>query len=394
ILFLLLNPTSFSQCYTWIAGSITYLYPAIIVLTYFYYLYKKKYFKFSKIEYLILLIVNIITPMFVENIGVAFVFGNLLWLFLNRHAEKKELIKFGILTIFSIGALILMLLSPGTAFRTTYELGFYNMSLIGRMFYNIPNLIGYAITRNIIVLIMMTLAIIYTLKKKNIKIYKLILFAIVPIFGIIQNIYLMIPFAIGNDLANKFAKFWGVFNVNNWYFIFYWILFVALFFYAIVYNFKDSKEKSFLIVLTLVAGVALVSMLVAPIWGERVAIFTEIILLIISLKIIKDCFNRKYNKLLISFMGVLLSYFIIMFSLIFIVQKDRDAYIKYQLQDEKVQEIEVYNHFITYVWTRAPWGDYHSNVFKNYYGIDEKISLKIVNHKFSLAFYDALKKLE
>ena len=87
ILLLLLNTISISQTYTWIAGSITYLYPSTIVLTYFYYLYQKKEFKFGRLEFIVLMIINVITPMFVENIGVAFVFGNILWLFLNGKAN-------------------------------------------------------------------------------------------------------------------------------------------------------------------------------------------------------------------------------------------------------------------------------------------------------------------
>lgn len=390
MLLLLLNTTSISQTYTWIAGSITYLYPTTIVLAYFYYLYRKKEFKFKNVEFIVLLVINIITPMFVENIGVAFVFGNILWLVINRKSDKKELIKFGVLTLFSIIALVAMLMSPGTALRAGGETDFYNMNFFERIIYNIPNLIGYSITRNIIVLILMTIAIIYMLRVKKIKLYKIILFSIIPILGVIQNIYLMFPFDLQNIDFNRLSEIWGVFSVDNWYFIFYWIFFIILFFYAIYYLINDEKERNFLIFLTLVGGVAVGSMLVSPTWGERVAILTEFIFLIVSLRLLKDSINPKFNKLIYGFLGILICYFIIMFSLIFVVQKDRDNYIEKQLKNTDLEQIEVYKHFVNYVWTRAPWTDYHAGTFKNYYGIDDNKSIKIVNHRFEQILYDII----
>ena len=384
IFLLLLNVNSISQTYTWIAGSVTYLYPTSIILAYFYYLYQKKEFKFGKLEYVILLFINVITPMFVENIGLAFVFGNLLWLILHRKENKKELMKFSILLIVSTAALVLMLVSPGSAYRMTTEVDFYSMNIFERMFSNISYLIGYAITRNIIVLIMMSLAILIVLKKKNVKLCYIVLFLIIPILGVIQNLYLMFPLYFNN----LFGDFSGILNVTNWYFIFYWIFFVILFFYSITYVIQNNKEKMFLVFLTLVGGVSICSMLITPTWGERIAFLTEIIFLIVSLRILKDCFNVKYNKILyISFIALII-YFIIMFVFIFIIQKDRDTYIAEQLNDSKCYEIEVYENFIQYIWVANPWGDYNSKVFKKYYKIPEDKTIKIINHKFKNILYD------
>ena len=386
IFLLLLNVNSISQTYTWIAGSITYLYPASIVLAYFYYLYQKKEFKFGNIEFLILLFINTITPMFVENIGLAFVFGNILWLILHMKEDKKELVKFGILSVVSVVALVLMLISPGTANRVNTETEFYSMNIFGRIFSNIPYLIGYAITRNIIVLVMMSLAILIVLKKKNIKTRYIILFLIIPILGVIQNLYLMFPLDFNGIDANKIGEMWGVFSVDNWYFIFYWILFVILFFYSIIYLVDDNQEKTFLIFLTLVGGVAIGSMLVSPTWGERTAILSEFIFLFVSLRLIKD--NFKLNRSVYVFLILIIVYFVFMFILIFIMQRDRDVYIENQLKDKSVETIEVYDQFIYYIWTRGPWGEYHTKVFKKYYGIPEDKKVKIIDHKFEKILYD------
>lgn len=387
MLLLLLNTNSISQTYTWVAGSVTYLYPTAIVLAYFYYLYQKKEFKFENLEFIILLIINTITPMFVENIGVAFVFGNILWLILHRKEEKKELIKFSVLLLFSLISLVAMLLSPGSASRASTEVQFYNMSFLERIFLNIPNLISYGITRNIIVLLMMTFVIIYALKKKKVKPYLIVLFSIIPVLGVFQNINLMFPIYLRNFDYTKLTEMWGIFNVNNWYFIFYWILFFILFFYAIVNLTMDKKVRTYLIFMTLVAGVAITSMLVAPVWGERVSILSEIIFLIVSICLLKDCFNPRFNKIIYSFFGLLVIYFIIMFTFIFLVQKDRDNYIEQQLKEDK-QQIDVYEHFIGYIWVGNPWGNFNAKVFKEYYGIPQDKSINIVISRYEQFLYD------
>ena len=79
-----------------------------------------------------------------------------------------------------------------------------------------------------------------------------------------------------------------------------------------------------------------------------------------------------------------------MFSLIFVVQKDRDNYIKKQLKNKDVEQVEVYKHFVNYAWTRAPWTDYHVGTFKKYYGIDDNKNVKIVNHRFEQILYDII----
>ncbi|MCI9585840.1 MAG: hypothetical protein HFH45_04320 [Bacilli bacterium] len=387
IVLLLLNVNSISQGYTWIAGSITYLYPSAIVLAYFYYLYRKKEFKFGKIEFLVLLFINVITPMFVENIGLAFVIGNVIWLIYNRKEKKSELIKFLIMTVFSGIFLGLMMASPGTASRVTYEPEFYSMPFITRMLSNIPNFIAYTFARNVIVLILMLWVILYTLKKQGVKIYWLLLFSVIPLLGIIQNIYLLVPFDIH---FNSYIDFWGAFNVTNWYFIFYWAPFGLLFFYSIFKNIDEEKERNFLLFLTLVATLAVGSMTAAPVWDERVALFSEIIFLIVSLRILKNCFNPRFNKVIVAFLAILLVYFITMFTLIFFIQKDRDKDIENQLKDKNVSEIYVYDQFITYIWTRNPWGEYHAKVFKTFYGIDQDTKLILKRHKIENVIDDAI----
>ena len=65
--FLLVNCDMFAQGYTWLAGSITYLYPTSLIIFYFSYVYFKDS-KYSWIDYIILTFISLIIPMFVENL--------------------------------------------------------------------------------------------------------------------------------------------------------------------------------------------------------------------------------------------------------------------------------------------------------------------------------------
>ena len=77
-----------------------------------------------------------------------------------------------------------------------------------------------------------------------------------------------------------------------------------------------------------------------------------------------------------------------MFVLIFIMQKDRDVYIEKQIKDKNIYMIEVYDQFIYYIWTRVSCDEYHTKVFKKYYGISENKNVKIIDHKFEKLLYN------
>ena len=76
---LLLNHDMFSQSYTWLAGSITYLYPTCLTIFYFITIYHK-HNNYKLYDYILLTILSIIIPMFVENIACIFVLGNIILL--------------------------------------------------------------------------------------------------------------------------------------------------------------------------------------------------------------------------------------------------------------------------------------------------------------------------
>ena len=64
---LFMNIFTFSQTITWLAGNITYLFVIPLILIYFYVIYNNKYNKYTNI---LLVILNIIIPMFIEHMAI------------------------------------------------------------------------------------------------------------------------------------------------------------------------------------------------------------------------------------------------------------------------------------------------------------------------------------
>lgn len=156
---ILLNCDMFAQVYTWVAGSVTYLYPTAILIVYFAYIYFKRNEKFKCYDYLLFLIVNIIGTMFVENIGCSLVVGNFLLMLYFFKKDKNKFYVFLGCFITSAISLSVMLLSPGSAARSAQNVDFNSLSLFEKVFGNLENFIKYLFTRNLMLLLVMLVVI-------------------------------------------------------------------------------------------------------------------------------------------------------------------------------------------------------------------------------------------
>jgi len=375
ILFLLLvNYDFFAQNYLWLAANMTYLTPTFLTIVVFTTLYKK--IEIGRKTFLLFILLSIIIPMFVENIGCAYVFGLLLWngyyFYKNRKVSKKLLL----LNILSTITLLIMLLSPGSAMRMEQNISFNELNIFEKVFKNIPNLIFYIFNKNIFTLILMALPINMYLKEKikgKKKIPIIALFNIIPVMSIIQNIRYMIP----TNLDHIWPFYNGVFATNKWYFIFYWLLFTILFIVSTIKYIKNKDEKIKTILLLLIGMVSTLVMLVTPTWGDRCVIFTIIVLIFISLKIIgykikENKFNDKCIKiiLIVTTMAYILSG---------IYNLAYDIRLRNYIDEvkEKQDSITIYFNRNYLLWNYTPWNELHMKHFKMYYKIEEKTNVKI-----------------
>ena len=206
---LLVSPSMFAQSYTWLAGSITYLYPTALAIYYFSVLYDNLENKLEKTQMILLSILALMIPMFTENIGCGFVFGNFLILIYTYYL-KKETKNNWLLLIISSLSLILMLISPGSAIRAEEEGVFKTFGLLEKIYINIfYYFTEYAITRHTFMLILVLICCnIYCCRNKSKK-YKIIFY---PLFNIIP-------------LLTIFGNFLNVEIISNeLYYYPYWIL--------------------------------------------------------------------------------------------------------------------------------------------------------------------------
>ena len=73
-----MNLFSFSQVMTWIAGNITYLFIIPVILWYFYFILNND--KYNKWFVFIFSLINLFGCMFVENMAIVIIVGNILLL--------------------------------------------------------------------------------------------------------------------------------------------------------------------------------------------------------------------------------------------------------------------------------------------------------------------------
>lgn len=369
---LLINTDMFAQGYTWLAGSITYLYPTSLTLFYFITIYKK-HNNYKLYEYIILTILSIIIPMFVENIGCIFVLGNFILLILTYIKEKKLNIYYLVNTILSTIFIMIMIKSPGSASRSlTENIEFNNLTLINKIIYNIKNFNFYVFFKNSSMIIITIIPIIYYLLKNKKRIL-CIIFSIIPILSIINNIYYILPM--------KFSLFQNlkIIDTSNSLYIIYWIIYIVLLIISINYIVKENKEKYFIYFLLLLGLSASMIMLILPTWGDRVTLYTTVTLILIGVFLIDKIIKKetslyKYIKIIY----ILTSFYLIgCFISINKVTIYREKYIKEQLKDNK-ETIEIIRNPIMYVWNNNPQSEYFIRTYKSYQNIDKSKEIEIV----------------
>ena len=385
---LILNTDMFSQIYTWLAGSITYLYPTSLILFYFITIYNKQN-NYNKLDYIILILLSIIIPMFVENIGSVFILGNIITLIYISIKEKKLNILYLITTIISSISLIIMLKSPGSELRSlTENLEFNNLTLIQKIASNIDNFNNYVFFKNSTMIIITLIPIVYYLIKKNHKILA-VLISTIPTLSIINNLYYILPMKF-NFLQNI-----NIISKDNNLYIIYWIIYLILFILSINYIIKNKKEKLFIYFILLLGLSSSIVMFILPTWGDRVTFFTVITLTLIGTilidKIIKN--NQRLFSYLKPIFICFTIYLLICFYSIYQINSYREIYINKQIKEDK-ETIEIIRNPIMYIWNNNPQSKYFIDTYKSYMNIDKtkEINLTQPSYKEYLKIILGVKK--
>ena len=370
LVFLSMNIYTFSQTIPWLAGNITYLFVIPLLLLYFYYIFKE-----DKKHIITFSILNVIMTMFVEHMAVILVFSNLLFIIYRyfKHGKlSKELILYLILS--TIGTTI-MLMSPGSLYRSSIEnVAFNELSIIGKIASNIPNFIYYTFIINPYLIILLSIANIYLIRNnisnKTLKILLILFMNIIPILS--TGLYLISNF---KDI-NIF-----LINPHSIILTIYYIVYALFLLYLVLKNKKTifNKEMFFFII-----GISSnVIMMMSPTWGFRTSLATYIFLCIFSLIIINDNIKERniYNYIALLVVIVSSLFYITLYTSTYRQNEENKSIIEKCIK-ENSKVIEIYRYPSFANCNINPDDEYHLKVFRRYYNISKDTKIVLLNKKW------------
>ena len=357
---LLMNIYTFSQVVVWLAGNITYLFVIPLILYYLYCLLNNKGNK------LILIMLNIIIPLFVEHTGILLVLINIYFIikeYLKNKKVDKLLLLYLLISIVSISS---MLLSPGSRIRTKGEnIDFNNLSILKKILYNIPNYIYYTFLINTYLNIITNISNIYLIKNIKNKYLKILSYIFMIPLPLILSVLVL------KGLINK-----SVYYHNNIYIIIYYIIYSLI---TLILLIKTKNEKMILFYILGLSSNGI--MLLSPTWGYRTSFASYIFLSITHIinidKHIKE--NKLINLSLFIITILSMIFYLILYISIYRQYLDNNNRIKNNLNNNII-EIGAYPGFVN--CNINPLDDFHIKKFKEYYHIKEDTEIVVLKNNW------------
>ena len=380
------NETMRIETYTWLMGT-TYVIP--LVLTVYYLLIIRHYYfapiKLPKSILTLCIIMNVLICLCMENIAAALVFGNILLSGYLHHTKNNHFKKSLWILGFSIIGLLLIRFSPGAMSRMTSDNAAFNaLSLFEKIQTNWPIFLKRTFADNTYLMVSfstaMGLAAMQRLQKG--KFICMGMHAVACINALAVKIY----------EKTGIAALLVLFDTENTeialiYCSIFYIAYIAVCLYQMLKE-SDTKYRDTVMFFFLLAGCANAVMLISPIFGARSALYTYYFLLIIV--------GYTAGTLELKKAGNIIA--IVVFSLL-IVMKTREFKYKYSevaaAAAERESIIEYYreNPDVKEAWIpRMPKGwihsadveesdTYHMQVFKQYYGLADDVTVIFFNEE-------------
>jgi hypothetical protein len=368
---LFMNIFTFSQTVTWLAGNITYLFVIPLLLMYLYIIYNEKYNKFTNV---LLVILNIIIPMFVEHMAILLILLNIYFVvkdYLKNKKINKRLIIYSIISILSFAS---MYFSPGNRIRSGMEnLEFNELSLFGKIMYNIPNLVFHTYKINYFLILLLVIGNIILIKKNiNNSLLRIVLYLIELISLVFPVLYILEYLNINIISISD----------SNIYVIIYFTILTIINFLLLI---KNKKELP--ILFYSMGIISNLVMLMSPTWGYRTSLATYLFMSICYLIVIDS--NYKKNKI-IEYSVVVMTLLGMLFYLIFYISIYRTNIANEKMIKEanNTSRIELIAYPGFAPCNINPTDPYHLKRFKEYYKIKEDTEIEIVNRNWKyLIFY-------
>ena len=363
-----MNLFSFSQVMTWIAGNITYLFVIPIILWYFYYVLNND--KYNKWFVVLFSLINLFGCMFVENMAVVLVGGNILLLII-KYIKNKKIDKRIILYLsMSVVGTLSMLLSPGTRYRNSIEnLDFNKLNLFEKVIYNIPNFVYYTFIVNSFMLVIMNISncLIINDKVKNKWVKLLLILFIISISSLSIIIYSI-------SLFSNIAC--GLINHHNIFIILYWLVYLLISFILLFIYDNKKFDTLFLFLIGLGSNLC---MLISPTWGFRTSFFTYLMFSIVSLKVINSYIkDRNLTYYIMCGCATLACvFYLVLYINIYRCLVNVEKMI---LKKSDVIYIDKFSRFAP--CDINPSNEYHLKKFKEYYGLSDEVEIRLIDGKW------------
>lgn len=360
---LLVSTFMFSYNYVSVSSAVTYTFPTIIIFAYFYLLLKHEDLKISNMIKLSLM--SIFISFSSIHLAISFFITNLLYLLVN-YKKKENKIKY----------LILLLLSFITMFisLTNIKTNLFVPSITSALD-NIPYFIENVFSRNIILIILGAIPInLYLNERLKGHTYGRVvvtLFDLVLVFSCCYNFFYYSPVNLNLILS----KYHGIFATENWYYIFYFVIYLILFVISINYFLKNRRLKNTLNSYFISSILLMIFLLISPMFDKGNIVFIVFTIILITTILAKEIEINVYPKLVKLSISLLVIYYLSMFGITKYIDYTRENYIKEQINSGD-NNIEVKANPLYLIWRYNP--DYfQSKDFKKYYHIADDKTIEV-----------------
>lgn len=372
------------ETYTWIMGT-TYVVPLFL---YFLYLYCIKIILMdcnqNKLLFLACILLNLIIPLWMENIATTLIFSNTLIIIYSFFNDRSQLKRFIVFLSISLIGLAILRLSPGAAARLLSDHPTWSqLTFIEQIQLNWQNFLQFTFLDNKYLIFTLSLTLLATMwsHRFNFKGPKWFFIPLSIIFSL--GVFQSMSSTIYNKISSDFLLYFFDLSIPGtelFISVFYTIYVGATLF--LLTTFLTENLQSFSIFLVLVGGSSTLVMLLSPIFGARSSLYyIYIFILFIALLYNALDIPNQINSLL----GILLLAFCLAWGN-FYYQKYSLVNRRYHARLERIEWIKA-NPKETEAWIeRMPYMSvhsadiedtdvYHQEVFKEYFGLDPKLKL-------------------
>lgn len=371
---LLVSSFMVSYSYTSITMTVAYTFPALMIFIYFYNFLKEDTTKFDYIKQILLIAYISLSSI---HMAITFFIVNMIYLLYTNKRSIKS----------AISLVINFILIIVSLYTIKSSLIYTNVNDISG---NISTMIENVFSRNILLVLLGAIPINYYLNEKlkgnTYSRVVIALFNIILVFSLSYNFFHYSPV----NLNLVLSKYSGTFATENWYYIFYFMTYMALFVISMNHFIENKKMKFILNMFNLSSLILMILSLISPIFDQGNIVFICFAVILIICLLAEEMNIKVYATLAEVVLTVLMVYYISMFGVIKYIDITRTNYIKEQIESKELNiEVKANPIFLVYEYnpnfiSETDFKKYYEipddcTIEVKYFGIFEKIEKKVKN---------------